>query len=331
MSQVKKQHYVPQFYLRRFANPKSQIHVYDKFGQKSFRANIRDIASARYFYNLSQEYISELENSVRKIQSEEKFEQELVDEILKRITDVQMIENRLSRLEDHFATVLDNVIDGLEKRKRFEKNLRGDFAVFVAVQFWRTYERRQGMMELEQKLEERMMEIVRKIDEVKGTDTTAQDLGIAYHPEGTAHRHKMLLFDTSLLLKTASILDNHIWMIGVNDTNEPLYTSDHPVSIHAHKTDGWQSNTGIASPGVEIMFPLSPRYTLTMVERHYFNRLVKYDGNLIDLNRDNVIYENSHQVYSSYRQVYSPSSNFELVKEMCRELPELKNPHSRWD
>ncbi|CAG1020416.1 hypothetical protein DOJK_00319 [Patescibacteria group bacterium] len=48
---VKKQHYVPQVYLRRFSI-KNQINVLDKFNDKSYPSNIKDVAEENRFYDI---------------------------------------------------------------------------------------------------------------------------------------------------------------------------------------------------------------------------------------------------------------------------------------
>lgn len=331
MCPVKKQHYVPQFYLRGFVNKKSQVNVYDKFRQKSFPANIRDVASSNYFYDLSQEFIAEAENKVREIQKTENADDEFVNQVLNIVRDTQMLEKRLSQMESRFARVLQKVIEALNKRRRFKNKYRSELALMASVQFWRTNEQRQSMMELDSKVEQGVMQMVNKMNEVKGTNFSAKDLKIAYDPEETALRHKMSLFDTDLLLNTASIFASHIWTIAVNDTDIPFYTSDHPIALRSHKTDDWLSNTGIESPGIEIMFPLNFKYVLHMFERSFHHNLNTYDGKLIYVKDDHVTYTNSNQVLSSHRQVYSSLGNFNLIETMIEELPHLKKPISRWE
>ncbi len=49
----KKQHFVPRFYLERWAIPgKYQVYVFNKQQKKSYPASIYDIASERYFYDI---------------------------------------------------------------------------------------------------------------------------------------------------------------------------------------------------------------------------------------------------------------------------------------
>ena len=48
------QHYVPRFYLKRFAQANDQIFVYDKFSKKSFGpTHITNVASEKNFYDVA--------------------------------------------------------------------------------------------------------------------------------------------------------------------------------------------------------------------------------------------------------------------------------------
>lgn len=50
MSIAKRQHYVPQFYLRNFSKNDSQIFVFDKIENKQFYSGIDSVASTKFFY-----------------------------------------------------------------------------------------------------------------------------------------------------------------------------------------------------------------------------------------------------------------------------------------
>lgn len=59
MNRVKKQHFVPQFYLKYFINAQSKIHVFDIVDQKQFITATANIAQDRSFYDykLLEEFI----------------------------------------------------------------------------------------------------------------------------------------------------------------------------------------------------------------------------------------------------------------------------------
>jgi Protein of unknown function (DUF4238) len=49
---VKNQHYVPQFYLREFAESNEQLYVYDKRTDKIFPTHVKNVAHESYFYDI---------------------------------------------------------------------------------------------------------------------------------------------------------------------------------------------------------------------------------------------------------------------------------------
>jgi hypothetical protein len=331
MNTVKKQHFVPRFYLQQFVNKSNRIHVYDKFRQASYCSNIEDVGTHNYFYNLSLETVAKHRALIEEKLRDENFSKQAKDEIIAQVSDVQMVEKYLSKLEDRFARILKDVLAGLEQRGRFKREHRHDIALMVALQFLRTKKRREGMIELERKMEEKVMEIVGRMNEVNGTNFTASDLGVEFDINEATTRHNMFLFDAEYLEEIATIFNKHIWSIGVNWTNYPLYTSDNPVATKAHKTDDWRSNTGIASPGIEIAFPLNSKFVIMMCDRNYFHDFEYRDNKLSNLTKDNVVHYNSLQVLSSYRHVYSRDNDFSLVEKMCQDMPDLTAPQEQWE
>jgi hypothetical protein len=59
-------------------------------------------------------------------------------------------------------------------------------------------------------------------------------------------------------------------VVGINDTGQPFYTSDHPVVRRANLTQGGRRLVGVRDPGIEFVFPLDSRHILLIPERAYF-------------------------------------------------------------
>ncbi|MGA8265148.1 MAG: DUF4238 domain-containing protein [Ignavibacteriaceae bacterium] len=78
----KKQHYVPQFILRNFAEAKSQqLYVYDKQDEKEYKTNIRNIAAEKGFYDIEFKDIKlSIELSLSQLESKAT---ELINNIIK--------------------------------------------------------------------------------------------------------------------------------------------------------------------------------------------------------------------------------------------------------
>jgi hypothetical protein len=329
MTNVKKQHYVPQFYLRGFANKHEQLKVFDKLTQKSYTANVRDVAADNYFYDLATNIVERAER-LKESKNPRPSDNEIDSHVKYILENRQYLENHLSRMEGRFSRVLAKTIQGLDNRHRFNKDMRPELAMMLAVQMWRTNEQLQNMLELEEKLERGVMEIVDKINKVRGTAYTAKDLEVDFDPQAAKLRHKLNLLDGQLLAETATTLENHIWIICVNDTDTPFYTSDHPIAKEVHKKDNWRSNSGFASEGIELIFPLSSKYVIHLFERRFHYALSIYDNKVQYGKADHVTYCNSRQVYASYRQIYCNSTSFDLIDEMIEKVPQLKNPKQRW-
>lgn len=131
------------------------------------------------------------------------------------------------------------------------------------------------------------------------------------------------IFDFDKIEEYAAALRNHIWILGINDTGKPLYTSDNPVVMHSPLKD-FLPAVGIASPGIEIAFPLSSTRILTIADRAFYGHYENsFDGKSRNLDAENVKYYNSLQVHDSERQVYCEKPDFALVKDMVKKNPAL--------
>jgi hypothetical protein len=131
------------------------------------------------------------------------------------------------------------------------------------------------------------------------------------------------IFDFDKLDGFAEVLYNHIWILCVNDTGKPLYTSDDPVVMHTPLKDQLPA-VGIASPGIEIAYPLSSSRILTLADREVYGfHENAFDGKSRSLDEENVTYYNSLQVLDSERQIYCEQPDFDLVKDMIKKNPAL--------
>lgn len=330
MSKVKRQHFVPQFYLRNFASSNGRTYVFDKFEQRIYASNIEKVAAVNYFYDVPQEKVSAFAKEISEDLRNQGIEAD--EKAIVAVLSSQMVEQYLSVMEQRCSKVIEDVLESLEGRRRFKHKYRTMLAIFVAIQFLRTLAQRKSMMELAQKSELRVMELVNKLNEVHGTNTTAEDIGIAYDPDKTQFLHKFHYLQPETIRRFAEIFYRHIWYVGVNETANPLYTSDNPVVKHAHMKDDWRGNNGIASPGIEIVIPITPKYLFILLDRIYFKHAEARENTLRSLSHDNILRYNSLQVDQSTRQVFSISDNFELALTICKEEPEICDPNRElWD
>jgi hypothetical protein len=303
VARVKKQHYVPQFYLRRFTDERGLVHVFDKFTTQGFKTPVANVASETGFYDIPRELADGLD-------------------------DPQIVEKALERVEQGFAKALEDVLEelplhrrklGLE-RKIIHRKRREALAYALAIQIARTRQARNFNIELQGKL---LRAIMDRVVGVEAPGISLDDYSLEYKPEFAPLDHARMLFGARFVRALADALFSHIWVLGVNRTSHMFYTSDSPVVKYAHVRNRAIGTSGYGSPGIEVAFPMSPRVILVMWDRRYWKDLHMLDGRGIQLDEQNVSYYNSLQVSQSYRQVYCPGDDFALAEGICSEYPEV--------
>jgi hypothetical protein len=290
--EIKKGHYVPQFYLKKFTHDDYRLFVFDKFAKKSFPSNVRDIANEKYFYDLPED-----------------FEDENIDP--------QLIEKALGVFEGDFSEWVDDALRSIKDKKRIDHKQKTHLSLFMVIQLLRTREARNFQIEMVEKLSKALLDFAIQQER---PDISPEDYQIKFDPKMASLLQAKQIFDLERIVSFAGELYKHIWLIGKNKTKQPFYTSDNPVVKYAHKR-----TLGIASEGIELAFPLTPEWVLILRERSFFREFESLDCRVIPLSDGNVTYYNSLQVIDSYRQLYCSTNNFNLAKEMCDENPEICN------
>lgn len=230
------------------------------------------------------------------------------------------MEKTLSEFEHRSSNTLQNLLQTVEECGMIDPQLKPDMALFMALQYLRTPQARNLQIELAEGLMQRVLDLHIAHERPELSD---HDLRARLGPDSGPLLHAQLMFSPELLTPVASVLEKHIWVVGLNNTSKPLYTSDTPLVLQPHKAKGLLPCTGLASKGIEIAFPLTPDYILILWERTSFRDLARKDCATIELDGNDVSHFNSLQVFQSYRQVYSSRSDFALAKEICG--PEGRN------
>ena len=281
-STVRIQHYVPQFYLRQFAQKKRKsyyIKCFDKSELKSFPANIRNIAGESYFFDPPGSN--------------------------------QPIEKWLARLERRFAKSYYRLIEH-QKLKRLSASDRIAISYFVSVQWVRTREHREFLRDFSTQLKNRL-------EEKNVSDQLRDEL-------------EMMLRDDFIVsfqiedMKTnvnqmARIIRRMKWILLVNNTELPFWTSDHPFTRYnpVDPPHSYMGNLGLLCRGIQIFFPLTPRLSLQLCDPVAYYHF----PNLMEAEFGNAVFQNELQVDGSFRYLFSTTDDFSLAKRRIEEYPEL--------
>jgi hypothetical protein len=307
MGGFKKQHYVPQVYLRRFTAGGERLYVFDKLLQDPARrirlSNVRDVAHENDFYDIVQEV---LKPEVRLGHNR------------------KMVENLLSRFDAELGSEVEHLA-ATAGEGPIDPNRRALLARALGIQAVRTRDIRDTIVELYQQSYEGLC---RELTEKNWPGQGHLAPRVQIRPEFIPVYHASFMLESGIKTIGRAFF-NHTWVVGVNRTQHPLYTSDQPVVRFAHLDHPRLSNEGFASPGIEVAFPLDSDHLLIMRDPRAPGGERANDGSAEDLDDGRVSFYNRLQVEQSRRQVYCRDDSFALASEMCAADPELTAPTGR--
>lgn len=283
MKKIKLQHYVPQFYLESFSNKKESkpiLECLSKVNNEQLTVNIKHICCEKYFNDKEEDVAQELEKFLAILEGQSKLA--LIDLIKQKNPDNLNIEDRKK------------------------------IALFVATQYIRTKEKRE-------QIEDSVKQIIQRLSKYK----LAPELEIQVRkvkenlPSFIKEIHLDLFRNIS---KIADIIFQMKWILLINKTNTPFWTSDNPIAIHNEQDHFPYGNLGLIKLGIELHFPLNPMLCLVMCDPISF----QFEPS-IKILRDfrYIIREQSYQVNQSTRFIFSNNPNFSFAKKMIKDNPEI--------
>jgi len=324
---TKKEHFVPRFYLEKFSNrspsgKERKIWVFNKMTQTIYPSDIKDTATDGRFYDFLDDFIEE---DMKKI-----FD-----------TDLQRFENFTAPFYQKFENRLFYISKSINKQNHKIKVLKERQKYFwsyiLAIQALRTPKSRNLLNEVKEKadkeiiiqnlLEKNIDDSVKNIkshfpkldtEEINNIkrflfDETFQTIDNLYTEKSISIAHYSLF--CNYIKKLSKVFLKHKWMIGINSTDTLFYTSDHPIVTIPYY------ETGYASDGVEILFPINSKVIFIIRDKNYF-RNNEGDCSLINLSTEEVINYNKSQIFCSNKFLYCQENNFELAQEICRNNPD---------
>ena len=312
MSQSRRHHFVPRFYLEHFTDLSGRLQVFDKEKLDYFESSVGDAGHENHFHSL---------DDFPELQVPKDFD---VEGWLAKLDTYCCNEIRGTIARIKASTFLSSTAD----RSLFllDPESTNSLAFFVVLQWLRTREAREAIEQQSYLLHRQVFEWVKEeLPPPEGFDASGVDVEV--DPILSKLQHLRMLVDYDYLTRLASRLAcEKVWVIGFNPTDIPLITSDHPVvmKVCEQRQQQGRGAKGFFAPGVEISIPLSPRiqamiYCPTKVSNDSFYNI--YRDRCCNLSADNVLYFNSLQIRESYRFLYG-STRLDYVTKIASEEPD---------
>jgi hypothetical protein len=326
---AKIQHYVPQFLLRNFGRGKDQLYVFDKQTGRSFSTNTKNVAAKSRFYDF-------------KLQGR-----------------TFTAEPALSTLEDKAKRLLVSSLLKADTLSVLSPDDRTLLSMFFAVQFTRTFWFRQQWRAFQAATKEKLRSTARTREGLESVEKYAPEM----------NENQCAIETVNFMLEAPNRFAIHfirkIWVLLRTGKNAPFMIGDNPLALHNMRDMRPYGNIGLAVPGIEIYFPLSPMRALALwcpsheamfreaAERiasasrskqrlsseiqHRFaliNQTLESmkTGRPLIYESENVKHFNSLQIRDAERYVFASSDDFSLAHQMIAEHPKARTgPRARFD
>src|SRR5579872_3718885 len=317
------QHYIPKFWLKRFASAENdRVHVFDKHTDNSFAASPKKLAAQKNFYDFT---FDKVELSLEPV---------------------------LSQLESRAANHLAQIVkDGHLHLNNAQERI--DLASFFAAQLVRTPAIEATWDECLSKMEA----YLRRAGAPDGFFQNDPRLGY----DENADRALQVKMIAQAPERLGPCLLEKDWFLEVTDREHPFLLGDHPLAMFKTTDPGAVGSLGVATPGVELHCPLTPRLAMAMycpshrrelieatelrsglpwqevlkdeklAERPWgpameFVKAIQF-GVPLRLVPENVRHFNSLQVAQAERFVFSNANDFSIVREMIQTDERARRGH----
>ncbi|MGD6842151.1 DUF4238 domain-containing protein [Bacillus infantis] len=319
-----KQHYVPQYYLRNFTDNK-HLFVYDIQNNRSYNANVENIGSEKYFYDI------DIDLAGVYLTVDMELTETYVDDQIRLQN-----ENLCSPVIYDFQEVC-NILKDIKPNDRigilFSDDTWPTIIDFILVQFVRTKKIRKLFSELA----ETSMEELKKQDLPKQLQIKVNDKNF-----WMSYFHNIFLYGVlSLSNKTKGIhltdsfekvfnifieeiqefkseLEKSTKILMYNTTETPFMTSDHPVCVY-NKADE-------LSEFEVVYLPITKDISLLFVNSK-LEEFSYLNGNIQVIREDNISIVENYNLFVTQRasqRVYSYTNDFDQVKSFVKGKIKMK-------
>lgn len=291
MSEPKKQHYVPQTYLRRFTVPNQKLQkvfTLHKDKNKILLTNISDTAAERHFYTLeSTNNKYKWENTYAEVI--EPILNDVLTSIIKQSNCV-LLQNNTSILNDELKlqlsiSIISQLLRGIQSRD-YQHNLYTKFAPSIV----------QELRKLDVQFDDSKERI---ISDFLGGNKYFKDISFD------------VTFRQDSIEKYINILLGRSFVIYRIMGEAEFITSDNPVMfMNSISLEVKPFSNGLSDDSTVIFFPISPKILVALYSSNYlFGGVSNYDGMIlfIDSLKDKSFIKNHNvkQFEQSFNQVYA--------------------------
>ncbi|WP_214019819.1 DUF4238 domain-containing protein [Methanoculleus sp.] len=286
MAENKRQHFVPQFYLRNFSIDGEHVYVYNLESSASFYTQIRTSCQEKYFYGEG----AQIEKALAPLENRQA-------EVLRKITETCSI----SSISPEERILLQS---------------------FTLLQYARTKDAKENCFDkMAQQIGEHVIKpMMKSSEDLKNKGITDEDIDSRTITHPGAHGSGMLA-----AIQDRELISDLKLILLVNKTDHNFITSDTPVVKNNYLQVKNSPLTGFLSPGLQIFVPLNPTLCLLFIDENSYH-IRECGSGLIELSeRRDILDINLLQLLNCQKNsFYSSENDTRMVKDLHDEAKSLR-------
>lgn len=298
MTENVKHHFIPQCYLSNFSIDGKGIWVYNKQERKSYLTSIDKIFQIKHFYKIPDEFISEQDK----------------DKINALSIEKEFFANQVEAQFSQYLKMIIHVIDELLKKDselryrnyKLHEDFITEFAMQMAIQFFRTPKARQEVMQVLDNL----LGKIQKEESEYVNNNFVSELSKPYIHDPTIAHFWTIFANKNFIPNITKILKNKIWITYVSPY-QPFYTSDSPIIVEDQYNTPIESDISLNMKGSIITYPLTSKILFKLLDREYYVDMKEEHYSIKIANEEFVKRENIKQFLHAQNQIVSPVDNFD--------------------
>lgn len=290
-----KQHYIPQSYLRNFANSKKSIYTYDKIESRVYNAAIDNICCIDDFYRISDFSLNEKEQLAIEC---DYF--------------AQNIEPQYKSLIEWFINQKDECLNC--KKAKIELSIadKKNIAKYILIQYFRLPDMRKRISGMVDDFMLQTIPILKELIARKKNNPNINTLDIGYKFDPVSTHAALSFLDGELMDEFTTAFAKNYWSFLVSKDGR-FYTSDYPLAVFSHVPNVEPMYLGLAQYGGELTFPISRDIIIAIWDNQFFSNRRKDDCNLTIIDSEEEKRQNLLRYIYAKRYVFCHNNDFEQI------------------
>ena len=305
----KKQHYVPQVYLRNFSGEERFINTFDKQTGKIYRSAINSVCCEENLYT-----IWDLDNDDKGLYATRNLS-------LERDFFASTIEKQLEATLKYFLDLLRWWWPTKTEDVIFSEDIKKKVSQVIVAQILRMPDMQDYNNQMTQSMTSQIADILKSAPASNTNSLLFQlkTIQVENQLNPALTQFNNTFFNKDFFQSFSSTLAGNYWTL-LCSPGADFYTCDRPVNLCRHCEDVRPMYLGFAEEGAEVSYTINPCLALTIWDKQHFPAKEKEDGTCRIATPREIAHVNTLRYITAKRHVFSAGDSFVYAQQMYERI-----------